>query len=215
MAEQEYFRQALSNFTFETASGGAIRHLADRGYTVGEIAKKLDFPTPLERIQDTVWKHLVDRGILLLEEPGTGKKQEAYDFIAEYDRFGRKSFRRVTVQDYGGEPVLWKESVFDKEKDGVLEAFLLKHSVLEGEKASAYVSCDFGLTSRQEPERFSEALEALEKPEREYILGLPWERRVVYHRLDERMCRIVAGLHGAGQYQGWCYVMEEKKKVRI
>lgn len=103
MVEQEYFRQALSNFTFETASGGAIRHLADHGYTIQEIGKKLDFPTPLERIQDTVWKHFLDRGILLLEEPGTGKKQEAYDFVAEYDGYGRKSFRRVTVQNFGGE----------------------------------------------------------------------------------------------------------------
>ena len=47
MGEQEYFKNALSNFMFEAASGGAIRHLADLGYTVKQISKKLEFPTPL------------------------------------------------------------------------------------------------------------------------------------------------------------------------
>lgn len=215
MAEQEYFRQALANFTFETASGGAIRHLADHGYTVDEISKKLDFPTPMDRIRNTVWKHFLDKGILLLDEPGTGAKQEAYDFVAEYDSRGRKSFRRVTVQGFGGEPIQWKETVFREERDGSLLSYLSGRCGREGQKISAYVSCDFGLRSRREPERYLQALEVLEKPERDYILGLPWERRVVYHRLDQRMCRIVAGLYKNSEYQGWCYLIEEKEKVRI
>jgi len=42
--KQEYFKKSLSDFTFDMASGGAIRHLADRGYTVeqiGNLEKKL------------------------------------------------------------------------------------------------------------------------------------------------------------------------------
>lgn len=215
MADQEFFRQALANFTFETASGGAIRHLADHGYTVEEIRKKLDFPTPLERIQNTVWKHFLDTGVLLLDEPGTGRKQEAYDFVAEYNSYGRKSFRRVTVQGFGGDPVQWRETVFLEERDGTLLSYLLKHCDMDGKKSSAYISCDFGLCSRREPERFHQALEALEEPERAYILGLPWERKMVYHRLDQRMCRIAAGLHKNGEYQGWCYLVEQREKVWI
>lgn len=215
MAEGEYFRQALSNFMFETASGGAIRHLADHGYTVEEISKKLDFPTPLERIQDTVWKHFLDKGVLLLEEPGTKRKQESYDFIEEYDGYGRKSFRRVLVRDFGGEAIQWKEAVFCEERDGGLLPYLLKHCDIDIKKTSAYISCDFGLRSRREPERFLQVLEVLDKPERDYILGLPWERRMVYHRLDERICRIVAGLYKNREYQGWCYLVEEKEKMRI
>ncbi len=133
MAEQEYFRQALANFTFETASGGAIRHLADHGYTVDEISKKLDFPTPMDRIRNTVWKHFLDKGILLLDEPGTGAKQEAYDFVAEYDSWGRKSFRRVTVQGFGGEPIQWKETVFREERDGSLLSYLSGRCGREGQ----------------------------------------------------------------------------------
>lgn len=49
MAEQEYFKSALSDFTYEAASGGAIRHLADLGYTVKQISGQLSFPTPLDR----------------------------------------------------------------------------------------------------------------------------------------------------------------------
>ena len=52
-----------------------------------------------------------------MDEPGTGKKQEAYEFVAEYDNYGRKTFRRVTVQDFGGEPIQWKETFFCEEKD--------------------------------------------------------------------------------------------------
>lgn len=215
MADQKYFIQALSNFMFETASGGAIRHLADHGYTVGEILERLDFSTPLERIQDTVWKHFLDKGILLLDEPGMGKKQEAYEFVAEYDNYGRKTFRRVTVQDFGGEPIQWKETFFREEKDTSLLTYLLKHCELDVQRNFAYVSCDFGLRSRREPERFMQALEVLEKPQRDYILGLPWERRMVYHRLDQRMCRIVARLYEQKEYQGWCYFIEKKEKMSI
>lgn len=215
MAEQEYFRQALANFMFEAASGGAIRHLADHGYTVEEISKKLDFPTPLDRIGNTVWKHFLDKGILLLYEPGTGMGQGAYDFVVEYDQYGKKSFRRVTVQDFRKGPIQWKETVFCEERDGMLLAYLSKYCDTDNQKSSAYISCDFGLRSRREPERFRQALETLEKPEREYILGLPWERRMVYHRLDHRMCRIVDRLYRNGEYGGWGYFMEKKEKMRI
>lgn len=40
MAVKDYFQNALSNFTHEVASGGAIRHLAEPGYTVKQITEK-------------------------------------------------------------------------------------------------------------------------------------------------------------------------------
>lgn len=214
MAEQEYFRQALSNFTFEVASGGAIRHLADHGYTAEEISKLLDFPTPLERIQDTIWKHYLDTGVLLLDEPGTGKKRDRYEFVTEYDEYGRKSFRRVTVADFREEPIIWKESAFQEERDGSVFSFLSKHCC-RNQQTFAYLSCDFGLRSKREPARFLEELQVLEKPDRDYILGLNWERRLVYHRLDRRMQRIVSKLYQNGAYHGCCYLLEQKEKVLL
>lgn len=41
MEEQKYFKQAISNFTYEAACGGAIRHLADLGYSVRKIMEQL------------------------------------------------------------------------------------------------------------------------------------------------------------------------------
>ena len=214
MSEHEYFRQALANFTFEAASGGAIRHLADRGYTAEEISKRLDWHTPFERIQAAIWNHFLDTGVLLRDEPGTGKKREAFEFVAEYDQYGRRTFRRVTIQESGEEVIAWRESAFRRGIDGELLPFLIRHCRANGE-ASAYISCDFGLRMEREPERFSEALQLLERPEREYILGLPWENQVVYHRLDERMRRIAAGLYRKGEYSGQCYFVEEKERVEI
>ena len=31
MAEEEYFKKALSNFTYEVANAGSIRHMAEQG----------------------------------------------------------------------------------------------------------------------------------------------------------------------------------------
>ena len=71
MSEKKYFKNALSDFTFEAASGAAIRHLADLGYTVKQITERLTYPTSYERVQKVVWEHLVNTGVLLLKEPGS------------------------------------------------------------------------------------------------------------------------------------------------
>ncbi len=62
--QQDYFNEALSNFMFDMASGGAIRHLADRGYSVDQIIKTLEFPTPRDRVEKTVYQHMLDTGML-------------------------------------------------------------------------------------------------------------------------------------------------------
>ncbi|HBA48125.1 MAG TPA: hypothetical protein DCZ91_10080, partial [Lachnospiraceae bacterium] len=77
MGENRYFQKALSDFTYETASGGAIRHLVDSGYTVRQIAEQLDFPTPYERVQKTVWEHLLGQKTILSEKPGSGEGKES------------------------------------------------------------------------------------------------------------------------------------------
>lgn len=117
MAEQEYFKSALSDFTYEAASGGAIRHLADLGYTVKQICEQLSFPTPYARVQKTVWQRLLDTGILLVEEPGSGtaRQPKNVEYVMERDKFGRTSFR-LTASKEGGKgavPVCWKERSFE------------------------------------------------------------------------------------------------------
>ena len=99
MSKENYFQKALSNFTFEVASDGAIRHLAGHGYTVPQISKKLNFPTPYERIQRIVWESMLDNRILLLEEPGNAGIHKKISYIQDRDSYGRTSFRQVIVSE--------------------------------------------------------------------------------------------------------------------
>ena len=46
MGEKDLFKQSLNNFINDFASGDAIRHLADKGYTVAQIVGMLDYPIP-------------------------------------------------------------------------------------------------------------------------------------------------------------------------
>lgn len=64
-----YFEAALSDFVFDVAAGGAIRHLTDRGYSVEQIMKELDYPVPRAKVEKAVYRHLTQSGILLGKLP--------------------------------------------------------------------------------------------------------------------------------------------------
>ena len=214
MAENEYFKQALSNFVMDVASGGAIKHLTNQGYTVQQIVDKLDFPTPYEKVQELVWKQLVDSGCVLLEEPGSGAEHEKVDYIQEKDSFGRSSFRRVVVQCENEAKIHWKERCYSREKDGVFVSFLHAQCEKNGEQDS-YVSCSFGLRKYRDLAGYEKMLRVLNAQQAEYIRGLPWERKTSYHCLDLRMREIVGALYEAGEFQGYCYFRQTKEKIKI
>lgn len=65
----DYFNQALSDFMFEAASGGSIRHLVNLGYSVDQIMERLSFPTPRNRVEETVYRHMTETGLLLEQLP--------------------------------------------------------------------------------------------------------------------------------------------------
>lgn len=183
MAEQTYFQKAMSDFVFDVASAGAIRHLTDLGYTVKKIQEQLDFPTPYEKIQKTVWEYLVDTGVILLEKPEIDRGKEKVRYVREYDSYGKPSFRRVVEV----------EAV-----SGASEPFL---------------TCEFGLLRYKNQERFQEVLKALNQSQAEYIDGLPWEKRKVYHRPDQRMLEIFHRLQAEGVSQGICYYEDEEGDI--
>ena len=101
MEENSFFQKALADFTYEAASGGAIRHLTDVGYTVRQIKEKLAYPTSYERVQKAVWDHLIAEGVILLEEPGKARPAGKTVYVREYDKYGKASFRRVSVENAG------------------------------------------------------------------------------------------------------------------
>lgn len=79
MAEQpRYFEEALSDFTHDVASGGAIRHLVESGYSVNQIMERLDFPTPRERVEKTVYRYMTESGILLSKLPMEESAMKVY-----------------------------------------------------------------------------------------------------------------------------------------
>ena len=214
MSEQEYFKSALSDFTHEAASGGAIRHLADLGYTARQITERLTYPTPYERVRKTVWKHLIDTGIVLTQEPGSGGQRGKATYTVTHGKYGRASFRLEQAPVGDSEPIHWKERSYSEDKYGGLAVYLADKCSECGEN-QAYISCDFGLQSRRNQEKFNTAMQVLNERQREYISGLLWEEQICYHRLDRRMREIVAKLYAHGYYHGYCYFLKSGEKVEI
>ncbi len=225
MAEQEYFKKALGDFTFDAAAGSAIRHLADSGLTVKQIAKNLTFPVPEEKIGRIVWEHFIKTGRIRREEPGNGATSEEYTYITEYDTYGRKSFRRVKLSEHGGGKTIFRKVVFDVKTCGGLADYLTKKCAENGEEKS-YLSCCFaenskkdmtGIAKRNDREGlgFAEVLGVLGQRERDYLTGLPWEDGTVYHQLDRRMREIVVRLYEAGKYRGECWFVGSGERVEV
>jgi hypothetical protein len=99
MADKDLFREALGNFAFDVASGGAIEHLAALGYTPQEIKERLDFPTPYAKVQEAYWNYCLKNRIIIESEEDIAKKRENVKYVTEYDSYGRKSFRKVVEQE--------------------------------------------------------------------------------------------------------------------
>lgn len=215
MAENRYFQKALSDFTFEAASGGAIRHLTDSGYTVKQIMEHLDYPVPYERVQKAVWEHLLARSVILPERPGSGPGKEKAAFVKEYDSYGKASFRRVMVQEEETAAIDWEDTVTyeGERKEEELLQFIGKLTAENGVN-DAYASFDFGIMTGNGG-KYEKALDALPEELREYVSGLPWEKKRVYHRLDARMTRILVCLCEAGLYQGECCFTGTKKILKL
>lgn len=88
------FNKALGNFVNDAAAGGAVRHLADLGYSIVDIETELNYPISREKIAAFMWEHFVKIGKICLEEPKL--THEKTYFVKEQDEFGRVSFRKVT-----------------------------------------------------------------------------------------------------------------------
>ena len=83
-----FFNQALADFTFDVACGAAIRHLMDSGYSAEQIHNRLDYPVSIDRIQAYMDKR---------SARAAGDPNEQYEIIIEYDKYGRRSYRKVSI----------------------------------------------------------------------------------------------------------------------
>ncbi len=169
MEKKGYFEAALSDFVFDVAAGGAIRHLVDRGHSVEQIVKELDYPVPFARVEKTVYRYLLESGILLEKLPQGAKELPVCPGPKAWENACRSLLR--FVEEYGEE--------------------------------NCYLECPFGLwrvENAQEKgkaengEKLRKALSRLTTREQEYILGIRWEQRIMYHRLTARMREIAMKL---------------------
>lgn len=158
--EGGYFEAALSDFVFDVAAGGAIRHLTDRGHSVDQIMKELDYPVPRPKVEKAVYRHLVESGILLTKLPVEDDKMRLHLLQAGVEK--------------------------DKNK---FMAALAKYIETYGEKNS-YMECPFGLWMKNDEKKLQQVIACLTSREKEYILGIRWEYNVMYHRLNDRMREI-------------------------
>ncbi len=214
---ENYFRDALHNFIFEEAGGGAIRHLTDRGYTARQVSEALSFPMPYEKVREAYTKHLLESGILLAEKPTECKKREKVEYVREYDKYGKPSFRRVVFAEDDGrggmpdksivvgqrdmsdeivrgrrENLKWREMEFSEflllYKEGTGGVRLSAESEHKETEKNVYIACNFGMDG------IEEMLQGLDKGQQEYIQGICWTRRTMYHLLDKRMLGIAIKL---------------------
>ncbi len=207
----KYFENALSNFVFDMAGGSAVCHMADKGYSVKKIQEILEYPLPFEKIQKTVWEHLLKQKVLLLDEPGTETKEKIV-YVEKHGKYGRTSFCGVAVPDNDYKDIIWHETFYHKDSMQPFPVYITNQCHKNGE-GLAYVSCDFGILKKQDLHKFEILMNVLDSRKREYIEGLPWTNHRVYHQLDLHMQEILYMLYEQGLYNGCCYFMELEEKV--
>lgn len=178
MEKKGYFEAALSDFMFDVAAGGAIRHLVDRGHSVEQIVKELDYPVPFAKVEKAVYRYLLESGILLSKLPEEAKEL----------------------------PVCFPESRVRKDACRSLMGFLEEY----GEE-NCYLECPFGLWRAKNVQEERNALSCLTSREQEYIWGIRWEQRIMYHRLTSRMREISMKLlkHTEKEWRFFLCGMEE------
>ena len=155
--KESYFQAALSDFTFDVAAGGAIRHLTDRGYSVEQIMRELSYPVPRARVEKAVYRHMLEARILLPELP------------AENETMRIKLLRGEQTPHFPE---------------------MLAKAITESGEENTYMECPFGAWRKKEENRLEHTLACLTNREREYLLGIRWEKAVMYHRMNDRMREI-------------------------
>lgn len=175
--ENKYFEQALSDFTFDVSCGAAIRHLVDLEYSVKQIMQNLSYAPPQEKVEKAVYRYMLESGLLT----GTLPKD-----ITAY----------ITTQSMQQSGLLCGQV---RERD--FRSCIAEQRTHFGRDES-YISCPFGMWGEQEMKR---GLTCLDTKECDYIRGIPWEHRILYHRLTGRMEEIgmklwLCGIEGVEFY---------------
>ena len=164
----EFFKNALSSFTGDVAYAGAVRHLAQKGMTLNEIKDNLTYPAPESKIREVLWQYYLDEKIICLEKP-------------ENVPFVKSEFVKVTGA-YG------KSSFVKKEAKEISDNISKENS----KENKTYAVCRFGTYKKDELNKY---ISALDENDKEYIKGINWPDRQVFHIMNSRMERIAKSLN--------------------
>lgn len=96
--ENQYFRKALSSFIYDFASGDSIRRYAKQGMSVNQIKEALSFPTPIDKIRETIWNYYLSTNRILLEKPGKENLKQ-YKYVKELSSYGKISYRKIEIKE--------------------------------------------------------------------------------------------------------------------
>lgn len=80
--ENKYFKEALASMASEAAYGGAVRHMYDKGYSISDIRKRLDYSVPVQKIEEVIRDYEA-------KKTAFGPK---YEYVQRVDELGRRSF---------------------------------------------------------------------------------------------------------------------------
>lgn len=210
--DNKYFENALSGFVFDMAAGNAIRHLADKGYTVKRIKDSIGYPVPFEKIQETVWNYFLAEKILLDAEPGSKAVEDKVIYTEKINKYGRKSFCGTITRQEDYREILWKVTEYSPENKQEFLHYISRKCNVNG-KEGAYISCDFGIIANKDFKKFQETISVLCQRQQEYITGLPWPCRRIYHKLDLQMQEIAGILYEKAGYSGNCYFTRTGEKI--
>ena len=183
--KNEYFNQALSDFVFESACGGAIRHYVKLGYSVCRIMDELDFPAPYERVKNVYTDCLLEEKILLVNEPWEMQNEKPV-FVKEQDRYGHVSFRKVNTRKKKHSQADWS-SVSLQTADREIYKRKLEELM---DRGTVYVRCFF-TKSGVVDEHLNEYLSMEQMT---CLFDINWLKGIRYHCLDERMFQILLAI---------------------
>ena len=213
MSENKHFDKALSDMKDNFAGRGGIAHLADLGYPVLKIQSSLDYPFPLDKIGRVMWDHFVSNETILLKAPGSGVGRENATYVRKTDAYGRQSFIRTENADPEKKETTWTKTVLRIDHDifhvrpGEDEKIVKKFLAENSHGGPDYVSLDFGRLKERNGAEWMMLLSLLKGDERDYVSIMPWENSItsIYHRIDDRIVRMLNMLEGTSMMPGVFY----------
>ncbi len=187
MNNSDYFNKALHDMVFENACGAAIRRLADMSMPVSNINKQLDYPISFERVQRYVWQYYLDNKTLLYLSNKTNYREEngyiiitepckTKTFVKEQGAYGKITYRQVII-----------ESGKSNDNKAINSS--------PGNESDKYIACNFGIIKRKNPDEYKKLLNKLDSNDSAYIDDLPWENKIIYHRMNEKLISICKSIN--------------------